>query len=461
MLTVMKKNLLLPVFLLSIAIRFCNGQCTPFIQAVPNTIFPCQGFCNGQLIIDPMWINGTPPYAFTSNLGTVIPDQPHPGWTTIINLCGGSNVVVNISDAAGCTGVDNITMIEAPIMNPVITTKSSCISGDSSIVVSNLPDWFWQLKFVLSIVNGPEVHEIILNPGDTSLVLNFIAPGNYTLEISYQFTDYLSQGWFGCPQTFPLTVPSPPHPPATITPGGPTTFCSGGSVLLQAPAGANRTYQWEKGGNPIAGAISSSYTAITGGNYRVVVTNTVTGCTKETQSATVVTVNPLPAATIAPQGPTTFCAGGSVLLKGNNGTGFTYQWKKNGTNIAGATLKNYTATVAGIYKLKVTNSSGCSKISAGVTVSVPCKEGEVISTESNFNFTVFPNPNSGEFTIKFSNKPNFPVKIEMTDEIGKVVKRFESNDETIVIKESGLTKGIYCLTAQNNNEVVIKKIKIL
>ncbi|MBK7971557.1 MAG: hypothetical protein IPK08_22910 [Bacteroidetes bacterium] len=42
-------------------------------------------------------------------------------------------------------------------------------------------------------------------------------------------------------------------------------------------------------------------------------------------TATNVTVLGTPAATITPNGPTTFCAGGSVLLKGPNGTGYTYQ----------------------------------------------------------------------------------------------------------------------------------------
>jgi len=48
----------------------------------------------------------------------------------------------------------------------------------------------------------------------------------------------------------------------------------------------------------------------------------------------------------------------------------------------------------------------------------------------------------------------------LTDEMGKVVKTFETIDETIVIKESKLAKGIYCLSVRNNDEVVIKKIGI-
>ncbi|HKR04008.1 MAG TPA: T9SS type A sorting domain-containing protein [Bacteroidia bacterium] len=273
--------------------------------------------------------------------------------------------------------------------------------------------------------------------------------------------------------TSSLTVTVNPLPSATITPAGPTTFCSGGSVVLNVPTGTNKTYQWKKGANLISGATLSSYTATTGGNYRVIVTNTVTGCSKTSNSATTVTVNTFPTATITPQGPTTFCAGGSVVLQANTGAGLTYKWKKGSNFISGATLSNYTATIGGNYRVQVTNSNGCSKTSALIAVSVPCKsvgsesesegesEGESVPITGGSDVKIFPNPNAGEFTIKFSAKPSSPIQIEMTDEIGKVVKKFETNDETVVIKESNLAKGIYCLTVRNEDEVVIKKINVV
>jgi len=41
------------------------------------------------------------------------------------------------------------------------------------------------------------------------------------------------------------------------------------------------------------------------------------------------------------------------------------------------------------------------------------------------------------------------------------VKKFETDDETVLIKESNLAKGIYCLTVRNKDEVVVKKINIV
>jgi hypothetical protein len=185
------------------------------------------------------------------------------------------------------------------------------------------------------------------------------------------------------------------------------------------------------------------------------------GCSSTTSSSTVVTLNPLPPATITPQGPTTFCAGGSVLLKGNSGTGFTYHWKKGGVNIAGATNKNYTATLAGVYKIKVTDANGCSKLSTGVTVTVPCKD-EISSDAENtgIDFIVYPNPTAGEFTIQFAEMISEPVQIEIVDLIGRVLEKFETKEQTVILNRSNLASGIYYLSAKSKDKMVVKKFSV-
>ena len=57
----------------------------------------------------------------------------------------------------------------------------------------------------------------------------------------------------------------------------PTTFCQGGSALLETMYEASCTYQWLKYGNPIAGANSNTYLAKETGNYKVEIGNS-SGC---------------------------------------------------------------------------------------------------------------------------------------------------------------------------------------
>ena len=186
-------------------------------------------------------------------------------------------------------------------------------------------------------------------------------------------------------------------PTATITAATATTFCQGGSVVLNANTGTGLSYQWYNNAVAISGATTSSYTANASGSYTVVVTNTST-CSA-TSTATVVTVNALPTATITPATATTFCQGGSVVLNANTGTGLTYQWRLNGTNITGATSSSYTANASGSYTVVVTNTSTCSATSTATVVTVNALPTATITASSATTFcqggSVVLNANTG------------------------------------------------------------------
>ena len=77
------------------------------------------------------------------------------------------------------------------------------------------------------------------------------------------------------------------NPSASISAGGPTSFCAGGSVTLTETPSGGCTYQWYKGAAPIAGATGLSYVATTAGNYKCRVTKAATGCFKNSNSIAV------------------------------------------------------------------------------------------------------------------------------------------------------------------------------
>ncbi len=146
---------------------------------------------------------------------------------------------------------------------------------------------------------------------------------------------------------------------AAITPAGPTTFCAGGSVTLNATTGAGYTYQWKLGGAPISGATASSYTAGSGGNYTVVVTS---GCSA-TSTATVVSVNPLP---VAISGSSTVCLGSTTTLSDASSPG---TWSSGATGVAtiGSTSGLVNGISAGTANITFTLVTGC-YISTTITV---------------------------------------------------------------------------------------------
>lgn len=111
------------------------------------------------------------------------------------------------------------------------------------------------------------------------------------------------------------------------------------------------------------------------------------------------TLTNTPAMTITPQGSTSICQGDSVLLTANLITGYNYQWKRYGVDIANATTPNFYAKQAGTYKVQITNAGGCSSISTGIGVNVTCRMANDLSQDTDIS--VYPNPATNIFTIQF------------------------------------------------------------
>jgi hypothetical protein len=256
----------------------------------------------------------------------------------------------------------------------------------------------------------------------------------------------------------------------SITAGGPISFCQGGSVLLTATY-SGASVQWKKNGTNIPGATSATYNAITKGNYSCVTTS---ACGTAESTPIFVNVIKNPNASISAGGPTTFCAGGSVVLTEVAVAGCTYQWYKGATPIAGATSFTYTATTSGNYKCRVTKAAtGCFKNSNAIAVSVPCREGlsagEVGEMFNDKNtFSIYPNPNNGTFTIEATvTTQNFASPestIEIYNNLGQLIfsKKVIANDGIIneAIELKNITPGIYLVKLWNNNIYNVKNIII-
>ena len=181
-------------------------------------------------------------------------------------------------------------------------------------------------------------------------------PGTYKFQATYNGNT--------CVQNFDIVSSAT----ATITPSGPTTFCQGDSVILTANAGSS--YLWS------TGATKRSITVKNTGSFTVTVT--FANGSSATSSATTVTVNTLPAATVTANGTTTFCQGDSVILTSSAGT--SYLWNN------GATTRSITVKTAGSYSVKVTNANNCSATSAATAVTVNTLPSATISASGSTTF---------------------------------------------------------------------------
>ncbi len=146
--------------------------------------------------------------------------------------------------------------------------------------------------------------------------------------------------------------------------------------------GENPTFQWYKDGVAIPGATGSSFTlspakVADSGSYTVVLTNAVGSVAS---AAATLTVNPVgsPAITTQPLGKSlSYYNSFSLSVSANGIAPLSYQWKKDGTPIDGATSTTYSRAAAvtadaGKYTVTITNAiASVTSYEAIVTVAAP------------------------------------------------------------------------------------------
>ena len=346
------------------------------------------------------------------------------------NPCGqasgsASNLQVSIAPTAAITGPQEACVGSAVLYNNTSDTGetvngASCgtdygfvweVLDASGNVIAPGSEYSLLSGFLGSNFADPNDYLLWTN-GSVQFGLAFNTSGTYTVRLKARNSCPDESVMF---QTILINSQSCPcvgaSPTATITPVGSTTFCQGGSVVLNANTGTGFMYQWYNNASPISGATSSSYTANASGSYSVGVTNT-SSCSA-TSSATNVVVNPSPTFTTQPTS-SNVCVGGTtnqMCVAYTNGTGTpTYQWYSNsvnntsgGTAIPSANSNCYTppsSTAGTKYYYAVINLSGggCSSITSN-TASVIITPDPVIATQPAPNQTICVGGSSAPLTV--------------------------------------------------------------
>ena len=191
-----------------------------------------------------------------------------------------------------------------------------------------------------------------------------------------------------------LTVTALTTPPSiatqpisrTIPPGNPATF------TVVATGASPLAYQWRKNGTALAGATTATFTVAgaqlaDNGAYTVVVTNAFGSATSSAATLLVDSGAVAPSITTQPVAQTAAIGGTVTFSVAATGTApLTYQWKKDGVALAGATAATLTLTNAqgadaGSYSVTVTSSAGTITSNA-VTLTIPSARLANVSVRS-------------------------------------------------------------------------------
>jgi len=196
------------------------------------------------------------------------------GYVTNSLDCNDTNSAINPAATEVCNSIDDNCdgiVDENTIVASITPAGSTTICKGSNVTLSanTGAGYTYQWK-----KNGGNI------PGATNVTYNTNKPGNYTAVVTVPG---------GCLNESNIaTVIVGATPNATITNiTGFTDLCTANPIKLKANGGGALTYQWNKNGTPIAGATAVTYLVTIGGNYTVTVTNTASGCSKNSSKYTI------------------------------------------------------------------------------------------------------------------------------------------------------------------------------
>ena len=313
-----------------------------------------------------------------------------------------------------------------------------------------------------------------------------------------------------------VTVNATPATP-TVSANGPTSFCTGGSVVLTSSQASGNV--WSNTATTAAITVSAS------GTFSVTYTDN-NGCSA-TSSATTVNVSNAPVPTINATA-TAACSGDSIVL--TSSTADAYLWSNN------ATTQSITVTSAGNYTVTTTNADACDGVGTSAATAITfgttptanatfTVSGNVVtftntSTDatsyswdfddfsgssaaspvhafaangsydvvltaingnctSTFTITIsisvgleeltgitevvlFPNPSNGEAVLTFTAETNETAQTMIIDQLGKVVStssiEVKNGMNTFAINAEQLGNGMYTLLLNTGRGSIVRKM---
>ncbi len=294
---------------------------TPISISFVSTNPDCNGSCDGTALAQAS--GGTPPYSYSWNNGQ--------NTQMAVGLCAGT-YTVTVTDANGCTAIQNITLTNPPALSASVNVTNALCDGVCDGSATAIPG------------GGTAPYAYLWSNGQTTQTASNLCPGNYTVTV----TDAN-----GCFVTLNVTItaPQPLLDNTTITPAN-CGLCDGSATANPSGGSGNYSYLWSNGqttqtaSNLCAGILTLQITDNnTGciGNYTVIINNaggpTLNLVTQDESC----------------QGQ---CNGSATVSPAGGTPPYTYIWSN------GQTTQTATGLCAGNYTVTVTDAMGCITIEA-------------------------------------------------------------------------------------------------
>lgn len=158
------------------------------------------------------------------------------------------------------------------------------------------------------------------------------------------------------------------------------------NFINKTPLINSYSFEWNFGDGYTSTYYHPFHQYLYNGSYTVKLkaTHNLTGCVNETEKTNYIIASGGTSCTvtavITPSGTATICANDSLKLSANQGTGYDYQWVRNGIIITGATDSVFFAKTPGYYAVVVADNN-CSAISQPfVLTNYPVNTPQIVSS---------------------------------------------------------------------------------
>jgi uncharacterized delta-60 repeat protein len=332
-----------------------------------------QTFCNSAIVND-LIASGSTIQWYDSQSG----GSPLAPTTNLLN----SNTYYASQTISGCESISRLS-VSVSINDPSAPLGSSTQTFCNSATVNDLIALGSTIQWYDSQIGG--------------------SPLTPTTNLLNSNTYYASQTISGCESISRLSVSVSINAPSAPLGSSNQTFCNSATVNDLVVSGSSiQWYDSQSGGSPLAPTTN----LLNGNTYYA--SQTISSCESVSLLAVNVFINSVSDITTSLTG---------ITISSNN-TLASYVWLDCGNNfsiLSGETSQNFTPTVNGSYSVQLTEN-GCVDTSLCVTIS------SVSLFENTFmdNLKVYPNPNSGNFTVDIGQVID-KVEVIVLDLQGRIV----------------------------------------
>lgn len=351
-------------------------------------------------------------YTIVDDQNSVLVQMANPdfGSQAIHNFCLSSNISADFSanQTFGCS-------------SETITFQDLSIGAINS--------WSWNFN------GGTPSSSTLQNP-----TISYSSPGTYDVELT------VSDGSNSDTKVISGYITIYPKPTIVAVPNDPS-ICLGDQINIVVSGAQN--YIWYNGDT------SSTIILSPTNDTTLYVQGSTNGCLSDTTSITI-TVDQ-PATAIADVDVNSPLVGQTINFSSIGSVGSSFIWNFGDGNTSSNQNPSHQYTNSGAYTVILTVLNGtCSNVdSLEINVGV----NSILENQDN-EISIYPNPNSGNFYIELNSMDESIEKIEIIDNLGKVIYSITELKQVNEINLKENAKGIYYVLIKKMEQTIYKKITL-